>query len=171
MSRRRDHVVEFEAPTETIYQIFTSPQYWEALMDSYRELIPQSEITRFRCDDTGTHIVFTQTLPRENLLPIARTVIPVDMVITRKQHFEPYDHSRNHAKGTYGASIPASPGRFGGKYFLTDTETGSQLRFASVCKIWIPFIGGKLEDLLLSSITQLFDGEAAFTGDWIAKHH
>ena len=36
---------------------------------------------------------------------------------------------------------------------------------------WIPFIGGKLEDLILSNITLLFDAEEAFTADWIARNH
>ena len=128
-------------------------------MDAYRQLTPQSEITRFCCDDTSTHIVFTQNLPRAYLPPIARTVMPVDMVITREQHFEPYDHNRNRARGTYGASIPAGPGHFGGKYFLTDTRDGSRLWLASVCKVWIPFVGGKLEDLILSNIRLLFDAK------------
>jgi Protein of unknown function (DUF2505) len=171
MSRRLDYLVTFDAPAEKIYQDFTGRQYWEALMEAYRQLTPQSEITEFRCDDTGTHIVFTQNLPRAYLPPIARTVMPVDMIITREQHFEPYDHVRNRAKGSYGASIPAGPGHFGGTYLLTDTHIGSQLRLASVCKVWISFIGGKLEDLILSNITMLFDAEEAFTADWISAHH
>lgn len=171
MSRRLDYEVTFDAPSEKIYQDFTSRQYWEALMDAYRQMTPQSEITRFCCDDAGTHIVFTHNLPRTYLPPIARTVIPVDMIITREQHFQPYDHSRNRARGTYGASIPAGPGHFGGRYLLTDTDSGSQLRLSSVCKVYIPFIGGKLEALILSNITSLFDAEEAFTADWISKHH
>ena len=41
----------------------------------------------------------------------------------------------------------------------------------SVCKVFIPLIGGALEDLILHHIKQLFDAEEAFTADWIAKHH
>ena len=65
----------------------------------------------------------------------------------------------------------AGPGRFGGQYFLTETDTGSRLRLASVCKVWVPFIGGALEDLILHHMKQLFDAEEAFTADWISKHH
>jgi hypothetical protein len=142
-------------------------------MDAYRFLTPQSEITTFSSGERGTDIIFVQNLPRMYLPPIARTVMPVDMSITRKQHFDPYDHAKNRAKGTYSASIPHGPGSFGGQYFLTDTDTdtGSRLRLASVCKVYIPFVGGALEDLILHHIKQLFDAEEAFTADWIAKHH
>jgi hypothetical protein len=105
------------------------------------------------------------------LPPIARTVVPVDMIITRTQHFDPYDQINNRAKGSYTASIPHGPGQFGGRYFLAETGTGSRLRLASVCKVHIPFVGGALEDLILHHLKLLFDAEESFTADWISKHH
>lgn len=168
-----DYTVAFDAPPEKIYQDFTSSEYWESLMDSYRVIAPQShsEVTSFTTDELGTDIVFIQVMPRSELPAIARAVIPVDMVITRTQHFDPYDHAGNRARGTYTASIPRGPGRFGGEYFLTETETGSQLRLASVCKVHVPLVAGPLEDLLLHSVKYIFDAEEAFTAEWISKHH
>jgi hypothetical protein len=166
-----DYTISFDAPAEKIYQDFTSRDYWETLMDAYRFLTPQSEITRFRSDGSGTDIVFKQNLPRMYLPAIARTVMPVDMVITRQQHFDPYDHATNRAKGSYGASIPHGPGHFRGRLFLNETDTGSQLRLASMCTVYIPFVGGALEDLILHHIKQLFDAEELFMADWISGHH
>ena len=121
-----------------------------------RFLSPQSEITTFLSGERGTDIVFVQNLPRMYLPPIARTVVPVDMIITRRQHFDPFDHAKSRAKGTYSASIPHGPGSFSGQYFLTETDTGSRMRLASVCKVYIPFVGGVLEDLTLHHIKLLF---------------
>jgi hypothetical protein len=172
MARRMDYTIEFDAPAEKIYQDFTSREYWQTLMDSYRFLTPQSEITSYSAGERGTDITFVQNLPRMYLPPIARTVMPVDMVITRTQHFDHFDHEKNRATGTYAASIPGVPAGFlGGKYFLTDTDAGSHLRLASVCKVNIPFVGGALEDLILHHIKLLFDAEEAFTADWICNHH
>jgi hypothetical protein len=171
MARRMDYRIDFGAPAEKIYQDFTSRAYWETLMDAYRFLTPQSEITTFTSDGSGTDVVFKQNLPRAYLPPVARSVIPVDMIITREQHFDPYDHANRLGNGTYRASIPHGPGHFGGTYLLTETESGSELRLVSVCKVYIPLIGGALEDLILHHIKQLFDAEEAFTADWIAKHH
>jgi hypothetical protein len=171
MSRRMDYTIEFDAPAEKIYQDFASREYWQTLMEAYRFLSPQSEITSFSSGERGTDIVFIQNLPRLYLPPIARTVMPIDMVITRKQHFDPYDHAKNRARGTYSASIPHGPGSFGGQYFLAETDAGCRLRLASVCTVYIPFLGGPIEDLILHNIKQLFDAEEAFTADWISKHH
>jgi Protein of unknown function (DUF2505) len=171
-----DYIIACDAPAEKIYQDFTSRHYWDSLMDAYGWLTPQSEITHFRSDETGTDIAFRQNLPRMYLPPVARAVMPVDMIITREQHFDPFDADANSATGSYRASVPHGPGHFGGRYHLTETgdsEAGdkSRLRLASVCKVHIPFIGGTLEQLILSNITMLFDAEEAFMADWIAKHH
>jgi hypothetical protein len=165
-----DYTLTFDAPAEKIYQDFTNRDYWQALMDVYQAFTP-SEIRSFSSNDGGTDVEFVQVLPRSELPPIARTVMPVDMVITRTQHFDPYDHAANRATGTYSAAIPHGPGSFGGRYSLTDTSDGSTLRLASVCKVHIPFVGGALEDLILHHVKYLFDAEAAFTGDWVTKHH
>jgi Protein of unknown function (DUF2505) len=169
MSRRMDYTVTFDAPADAVYADFTHREYWETLMGAYGWLTPQSEIVEFSSGDTGTDIVFKQLLPRSELPPIARSVMPVDMVITREQHFDPFDADQNTAAGSYRATVPAGPGHFGGSYFLSDTPTGSRLRLVSVCKVRIPLVGGTLEQLILSHIPMLFDAEAAFLGDWVAR--
>ena len=116
-----DYTIAFDAPAEKIYQDFTSRHYWDSLMDAYGWLTPLSEITHFRSDETGTDIVFRQNLPRTYLPPVARTVMPVDMIITREQHFDPFDPDGNSATGSYRASVPHGPGHFGGRYHLTET--------------------------------------------------
>jgi hypothetical protein len=167
-----EYTIAFDAPAEKIYQDLTSREFWQTLMDFYRRYAPQSEMTSFSTGERGTDIVFVQCMPRSELPPIARAVVPVDMVVTRTQHFDPYDHANNRAKGTYTASIPHGPGRFGGQYFLTGTDTGrSRLRLASMCKVHIPFVGGALEDLILHNIKYVFKAEEAFAADWIAEHH
>src|SRR5258708_1744868 len=101
MSRRLDYAVAFDAPAEKIYQDLTSRQYWDALTDAYQWLTPQSEITEFSCGESGTDIVFKHFMPRSELPPIARTVLPVDLVVARAQHFDPFDTDANAATGRF----------------------------------------------------------------------
>ena len=171
MTRRMEYVVAYDAPAEKVYQDFTSREYWQGLMDVYQDVTPRSEVISFRSGEDGTDIEFVHHIPRSYLPPIGRAVMPVDLMITRKQHYDPFDHVKNQATGTYSASIPRGPGHFRGEYFLTETDTGSQLRLASECKVHIPLVGGALEDLIMHHITDIFDTEEAFTADWISKHH
>lgn len=160
----------FDASAQRIYRDFTSRTYWQSLMDAYRFITDQSEITEFRSDVDGVDIVFVQNLPRMYLPAVARAVMRSDMIITRTQHFDPFDAAGNAACGGYGASIPHGPGQFGGRYVLTGTPESSQLRLASVCRVNIPIVGGILEDLILHHIRDLFAAEEAFMADWISTH-
>ena len=171
MARRMDYKIAFAAPAEKIYQDFTSRDYWETLMDAYRFLTPQSEITKFTSDGSGTDIVFKQNLPRMYLPPIARTVMPVDMVITREQHFDPYDHANKRGRA---ATAPAS--RTGPATSAAGTSSPKPTPAASCgspasARCSSRSSAGALEDLILHHIKQLFDAEEAFTADWITKHH
>ncbi|MGV0850518.1 DUF2505 domain-containing protein [Mycolicibacterium phlei] len=169
MSRRMEYTLTFDAAPERIYRDFTSREYWDALMAMYRRYT-RSEVIRFEAGERGTDIEFVQVIPRAELPPIARRAIPADMVITRTQHFDPFDPDANRAGGTYTASIPKGPGRFGGTSTLTAAEAGSRLLLTSVCKVWIPLIGGALEDLMLHHVKNLFDTEQSFTAQWLAQH-
>lgn len=171
MSRRTVSTVNFPAPAEKIYQDFASRDYWETLMSAYGWLTPVSEIHTFTVTDNGIDVVLKQNLPRIYLPPIAQKVMLTDMVITRVQHFAPFDHRKGSAMGSYSASVPAGPGSFTGVCTLTDTDQGSQLKLSSTCKVYIPFIGGKLEDLILYHLSDLFRVEEGFIADWISKHH
>ncbi|WP_255801955.1 DUF2505 domain-containing protein [Mycobacteroides abscessus] len=171
MSRRSVFTVNFPAPAEKIYQDFASRDYWETLMSAYGWLTPVSEIHAFSVTDGGIDVVVKQHLPRIYLPPIAQKVMLTDLIITRVQHFAPFDQRKASAIGNYSASVVAGPGSFTGVCTLSDTREGSQLRLSSTCKVYLPFIGGKLEDLILYHLNDLFRVEEGFIADWVAKHH
>jgi hypothetical protein len=173
MGRRMDYTIAFDAPPGKIYQDLTSRQYWDALSDAYLWLNSQSEVTSFSSGQFGTDVVFKHFQPRSELLPVLRAVMPVDLVVARAQHYDPFDTGANSATGRFRATVPAMPGHFSGRYYLTEADGGerSQLRLATECKVHIPMVGGTIEKLILSNVTALFDAEEAFTADWITKHH
>lgn len=168
MARRMDYTITFEAPVDRVYLDFTGPDYWQSLLEEYRRHSPKSELVRFHSDSRGTDIVFTQLLRHDALPAVARAVVPADLAITREQHFEPFDPDEQLAHGRYTAVVPHAPAHFGGRYALVSTGSGSQLRLSSVCKVDVPLIGGKIEELILHHIKRLFEAEERFTADWIA---
>ncbi|MFV8228429.1 DUF2505 domain-containing protein [Mycolicibacterium fortuitum] len=169
MSRSRQSTLRFDAPAETMYAVFADGKYWQALMDRYDELTPgKSDITAFSSGENGIDVEFRQVLPRAELPAILRSVVPLDLAITRRQAFEPF--GQQSAIGHYTASVSHAPGRLDGRYVLTGAAAGSELQVDSTCKVPMPLIGGKLEDLVLQSVNDVFGIEGAFTAEWIAEH-
>lgn len=170
MSRRMDYVIGLDKPVADLYQSFTSREYWEDLISEHQRHT-DSELARFSSDETGTDIVFTHTVSRKDLPPVAAAVVPLRLTVTREQHFDPFDLARNCADGRYQALVPAAPMDFGGTYVLAQTATGSELRLSSVCKVNVPLVGGKIEQWILHGLRGLFDAERDFTREWIASHY
>ncbi|MUL81758.1 MULTISPECIES: DUF2505 domain-containing protein [unclassified Mycolicibacterium] len=169
MSRCQQSTMAFDAPAETVYAAYASGKYWQALMDRYDDLTPgKSDITEFSSDEHGIEVEFRQVLPRAELPAILRTVLPLDMAITRRQYFGPFD--RRGVNGHYAASVSHAPGRLDGRYVLTGVSAGSQLQVDSTCKVSMPLVGGKLEEMVLQSVNDVFTIEGAFTADWICEH-
>lgn len=165
MARRLSYSSRFAHSVETVYAAHTERRYWEDKMAEFRKLTPQSEIDEFVVSDEGVSLVLKQTIPRKDLPPIAQTVMKKDMVITRKETLGPLVDAT--ASGDYAASIPAGPGKLTGTQELFPTDTGCTLRKTTEVSVYVPFINGKLEQLMLLHVVDLFRTEAEFTAAWI----
>lgn len=171
MTKRMDFDVEVGVPAAVMYRDFTTIKYWEDLVVRYREEATQTEIAHFSSDDTGTRVAFAHILTAADLPAIARPVLPGTFVVTREQHFDPFDDRGGLATGRYRATVPHVPVDIEGDYALTDTATGSRMRLATRCTARVPLIGGQIESLLIGGLKGLFANEGEFTANWIAANH
>lgn len=164
MARRIDYSARYTHPAERVYAALSDRDYWEARMVELRKF-SDNEVQTFTVGDDGIDLVFHHVIPRTALPDVAQTVMKKDMIITRKEHYGPFGET---VTGTYEASIPAGPGSLSGTMSLFATDTGSTLRTSSEAKVFIPFVGAKLEQLMLVNLVDLLRTEARVTADWLA---
>ncbi|SDD60332.1 DUF2505 domain-containing protein [Rhodococcus tukisamuensis] len=165
MARRIDYSARYTHSTEQVYAALTNRDYWEARIEELRKY-SDNRVESLEIGDDGIDLVLHHIIPRDSLPDIAQTVMKKDMVITRKEHYSPFGEP---VTGTYHASIPAGPGSLTGTMSLFSTDTGCTLRTSSEAKVFIPFVGGKLEQVMLVNLVDLFRTEAQVTADWLAK--
>lgn len=166
MARRMNYSARLPFTTEQVYGALTTRDYWDAIVEELRKY-SENEMTKFEVTAAGIDVVMRHVIPRDTLPDIAQTVMKKDMVITRNIHHEPYAEK---TVGKYDASIPAGPGSLTGTTELFATEAGSTLRTTSEAKVYIPFVGGKLEQLMLVNLVDLWRGEGEVTHDWLTKN-
>jgi hypothetical protein len=126
----------------------------------------ENHVEEFAVTEHGIALVLHHVIPRSALPDIAQTVIKHDMVITRTESYGPF---AERASGRYEASIPAGPGSLTGTMDLFESDDGSTLRTSSEAKVHLPFVGGRLEELILTNLVDVFRTEAAITADWLAQ--
>lgn len=168
MARRLSYSARYAHPVEKLYEAQSTRRYWDDMMAGFQMISPHCEVEDFRSDETGLKVVLKQHIGRDQLPPIAQTVLMKDMVITREESFGPFDP--DNTKGNYTASIPAGPGNLQGWQELFPTETGCTIRKTTEVKVFIPFVNGKLEQLMLVNLVDLFRAEAEYSKDWIDKN-
>lgn len=171
MTKRMAFDVDVGVPAAVMYRDFTTIKYWEDLVVRYREEAAHTEIAHFSSDDSGTRVAFAHILTATDLPAIVRPVLPGTFVVTREQHFDPFDEVGGLATGHYRATVPHVPVDIQGDYTLTDTATGSRMRLETRCSARVPLIGGQIEGLLIGGLKGLFANEGEFTAMWIAAHH
>lgn len=168
MARRLSYSARYKHPASKLYEAQCTRRYWDEMMAGFQMISPHCSVEEFTADETGMKVVLKQTIGRDQLPPIAQTVLMKDMIITREESFGAFDP--DNTKGTYNASIPAGPGSLNGWQELFPTDTGCTLRKTTEVKVFVPFINSKLEQLMLVNITDLFRAEAEYAADWIAKN-
>ncbi|GAC83655.1 DUF2505 domain-containing protein [Gordonia paraffinivorans] len=168
MARRLSYSARYPQPAEKLYEAQSIRQYWEDMMAGFQMISPHCEVASFSSDETGIRVVLKQTIGRDQLPPLAQTVMKKDMVITREETLGPFDP--DNTKGTYSASIPAGPGSLNGWQELFATEEGATIRRTSEAKVFVPFVNGKLEQMILINLVDLFRAEAEYAKDWINKN-
>ncbi|WP_168701350.1 DUF2505 domain-containing protein [Gordonia paraffinivorans] len=168
MARRLSYSARYPQPAEKLYEAQSIRQYWEDMMAGFQMISPHCEVASFSSDETGIRVVLKQTIGRDQLPPLAQTVMKKDMVITREERLGPFDP--DNTKGTYSASIPAGPGSLNGWQELFATEEGATIRRTSEAKVFVPFVNGKLEQMILINLVDLFRAEAEYAKDWINKN-
>lgn len=165
MARRIDYSARFDHPAETVYAALGDADYWEARMAEMRKY-SENHVESLDVTADGIDLVLHHVLPRKDLPEIAQTVLKKDLIITRTERYTAFGEP---VTGTYEATIPAGPGSLTGTMELFGTDTGCTLRTTSEAKVFLPFVGGKLEQLMLVNLVDLFRTEAEVTASWLAQ--
>ena len=75
MARRLSYSARYKHPAEKLYQAQSTRQYWDDMMAGFQMISPHCEVASFTSDETGLKVVLKQTIGRDQLPPLAQTVL------------------------------------------------------------------------------------------------
>ncbi|WP_435277422.1 DUF2505 domain-containing protein [Rhodococcus yananensis] len=165
MARRKEFSARFRHSPELVYAALSDRRHWEARITEMRKY-SENRLEEFTVGESGVELVLHHVLPLSALPDIAKTVMRSDLIITRRESYSPFD---TQATGHYEATIPGGPGSLTGTMTLFASDGGAVLRTASEAKVNLPFVGGKLEELMLDNLVDVFTAEAAITAGWLDR--
>lgn len=167
MARSINFSARLNSTPAELFALFATEEYWQELMKIYHEYTPLSEITKFAVADNTIQLEFKQLIPRSDLPPAAQSVIRSDMHVKRVQTYSLDSPER--VSGEFSGSIPAGPGSLKGtEVIVPDSIAGRSIwKRVPTAKVFVPFVGGKLEQIMLVNMVRLFKEEEKFLQNWL----
>lgn len=109
--------------------------------------------------------VLRQGIDANQLPSVARALINGDLEVRREQTWSPSDAGYT---GVAKASVNGVPGEIFARTKLAQSGDLVLLSTLGEVKVRIPFLGGKLEQVIAEQVSTLLELEAVFTQKWLA---
>ncbi|MGI8308753.1 DUF2505 domain-containing protein [Saccharopolyspora sp. ASAGF58] len=170
MARRIEHRSTSEWPAARVYEALIDIDY---LTDRLAEIGgSNAALLQHVTTEDGARFQVRQGAHADALPSVARTVVGDDLKIDRSESW------RRREDGSYtgeiAAEIAGAPCSITGSMWLRDLaepagSAVSEFVVSGSVRVNVPFLGGKLEDLIVDQVQKLLSDEENFTTDWLAR--
>ncbi|MEU5842448.1 DUF2505 domain-containing protein [Rhodococcus sp. NPDC047139] len=158
-----DHTANYSYPSTAVHAAFVDPQYWQTRL---REVGgPGAAVERVDSGDGGIELDLSQAIPAEHLPSVVTSIRPGDLVIRRHEAWGAFGDDR--AEGKFSARVDGMPGEVSGSMTLLSDGAGSSVIIEGTVEVKIPFLGSKIEGMIVEQLIELFDAERRFTEQWL----
>lgn len=170
MARRIEHRSTSEWPAARVYEALIDIDY---LTDRLAEIGgSNAALLQHVATEDGARFQVRQGVHADALPSVARTVVGGDLKIDRSESWRQEEHG--HYTGEIAAEIAGAPCSITGSMWLRDlTEPAgsavSEFVVSGSVRVNVPFLGGKLEDLIVEQVQKLLADEENFTTEWLAR--
>ncbi|MEU5845200.1 DUF2505 domain-containing protein [Saccharopolyspora shandongensis] len=170
MARRIEHRSTSEWPAARVYEALIDKDY---LTDRLAEIGGASAALVQHVDtEDGARFQLRQGVHADSLPSVARTVVGGDLTIDRSESWRREEDG--HYTGEIAAEIAGAPCSITGSMWLRDLvepagAAVSEFVVSGSVRVNVPFLGGKLEDLIVDQVQKLLSDEEHFTAEWLAR--
>lgn len=168
MPRQIEYRSTSRFPADEVYAAMTDREYLEARLASMGG--PGAALLEHHVDPAGVRYQLRHGLDARDLPSMVRNLVPGDIVIERLETWRQQDAGRY--AGEAQVEIPGTPASAAGGGRLRDVGEaagGSELIVRMEITVSIPFLGGKIEDVICDQVLNLLAAEAGFTQQWLDK--
>lgn len=178
MVRRIEHRSTSAWPAEKIHAALIDPRQIRTRLTEVGG--SNAELVETTTAEDEVTIRTRQGVRAEHLPSIARNVVGGDLLFERSESWR--RRGPDHFVGEVAVAIPHVPGSVTGSLWLRDIDddetpveaggsepTISEFVVEAEVRVNVPFVGGKLEDLVAEQVRMLLAEEARLAENWLAQ--
>lgn len=162
-----DHSANYSFPPAAVHAAFVDPQYWHSRSAEVGG--PGAAVESAETGAGTIDLSLQQAIPAEHLPSVVTSIRPGDLIIHRQESWGPLTGDR--AQGRFSARVDGMPGHVEGTLTLIGDGTGTMVVIEGAVEVKIPFLGSKIEEMIIGELVGLFDAEQRFTQAWLGGDH
>ncbi|MGO9511678.1 MAG: DUF2505 domain-containing protein [Mycobacterium sp.] len=172
MPRSFDMSADCGGSVETVHRAFSTADYWLARLAVSPVDVATLESLRV-VGDSGTEgaieVVTVQSMLSHNLPALVTQLHRGDLCVRREERWGPLVDGT--ATAVIAGSIADAPVNLSGTAVLSPIagSGGARLTYRVSVHVRVPIIGGKLEKIIGTQLTDLVIAEQRFTTTWVTK--
>lgn len=156
---RFQHVNRYAAPPDRVRAMFLDPAFRERVCQSQKAIDHTVEV---REEGSATVVEVTRTQSMAGAPAAATKVVGNSIRVLQRERWTGPDTAE------LTMEIPGRPGHLRASVRLRATPGGCEEEFSGEAKVNIPFVGGKLEQLVSQILTKALVREAEVGQAWLA---
>jgi hypothetical protein len=162
MARRIEHRSTSERSAVEVYRALIDSDYLAARLEELGG--STATLVQHVGTEDGARFQTRQGVPVDKLPSLARTVVGGDLLIDRSESWRREEDG--HYTGEIAAEVAGAPCSITGSMWLRDivAPTGTAV------SVTVPFVSGKLEDLVVDQVQKMLVDEDNFTAAWLVQH-
>jgi hypothetical protein len=166
MARRIEHRATTRWTADQVHAALVDPTYLRDRLSTLGGT--NASLLEHQVDGEKVSLRLRHGVPATELPSAVRAFLKGDLVIERTEEWD-----RNGDGGWLGrvqAGIPGVPGHIRGAMRLSDNGDGSTMEMRGEVAVNIPFVGGKVEEVVSGQIVKLLTREFEHTQQWLDAH-
>src|ERR1700754_2938331 len=159
MPREFDYRSTWTYPVDEVYATMTDPEYLRARLARIGG--PGAARLEHHSDAAGARYRLRHGLDAQNMPAAIRTIMPGNITIECAESWKKQGPGRYDA--TAAVTIHNTPASAAGGMQLHEANPGSEFLLRLDINVKVPLIGGRIEEVVVGRIGELFDLETQFT--------
>ncbi|GAB2641207.1 hypothetical protein GCM10027169_06630 [Gordonia jinhuaensis] len=151
-------------PIADYWRVLRTSSYWTDLAAG---MPTPTSVEEVDIDDGIVDVTLVHTIPEANLPSVVTKIRPGDLLITRTISWR---NAVGSLDGEFTATVQGAPASAEGTATVHNSGEGSVEELSGKASVGIPFLGSKIEAMIVENLDELFDSEARVTDEWYTEH-
>ncbi|WP_169570420.1 DUF2505 domain-containing protein [Nocardioides insulae] len=163
MTTHLAHEIRYAAPLDQVAAMLGDPAYREAVCDAQKVVRRTVTVSGEPGVGTGREVIVDRAMSAQGIPSFAKKLVGEEIQIVQREQW-----ASESAAGVE-VTIPGKPGSMSGQATLTEDAGSTVYRMDLDISVSIPFVGGKVEQLVRDLMLKALAREERVGTRWLAR--